>query len=509
MPRPRKCKAGERTQTNSAVIYARVSTKEQSDEGYSIDAQLGLLRSYANRMGLTVLEEFIESETAKVAGRPAFARMMKLIRSEGVRAILVEKTDRLYRNIRDYLTVDELGIEVHLVKEGDIISQDSQSHQKFMHGIRVLIARNYSDNLSEEVKKGMLAKARLGLWPTKAPLGYLNVLEGSRRIITLDPERAELVSWLFKRYADGTVSVMTLLMEANMRGLTTRPGKKLTKNELHILLKNPVYVGLIQWGGEEHLGSHLPLTDQATFNLVQDIMSGRKQTKAKPANEKDFLYKGLFTCGVCGCAISPQSTKGHYYYACTGSKGCPRKTVREEVITEAIAEKLGGMAIRPDVLTILRESLVENEAEEAAYREGELKHLEGKQAELKRNLRDLYVDKVKNEVPQVIYKELKTQWEQELELVEKQIHAFERTRRKYEDECLALVDFASNIYFRFKEANIEEKRNMARNLLSNSTLSNGKVQVSLHKAFEMILEANAQIGEKPTKEGQLVKWLAD
>ena len=52
------------------------------------------------------------------------------------RTLLVEKTDRLYRNIKDWVTIDELGIEVHFVKEAVGLSEDSRSSEKFMHGIR-------------------------------------------------------------------------------------------------------------------------------------------------------------------------------------------------------------------------------------------------------------------------------------------------------------------------------------------------------------------------------------
>jgi DNA invertase Pin-like site-specific DNA recombinase len=76
--------------------------------------------------------------------------------------LLVEKTDRLYRNIKDWVTIDELGIEVHFVKEAVVLSEDSRSSEKFMHGIKVLMAKNYIDNLGEEVRKGMIEKARQG-----------------------------------------------------------------------------------------------------------------------------------------------------------------------------------------------------------------------------------------------------------------------------------------------------------------------------------------------------------
>jgi hypothetical protein len=105
--------------------------------------------------------------------RPPRAPLAHLKRSS-CRVILVEKTDRLYRNLTDYSTLDSLDLEIHLVKEGVILSPDSKSHEKFMHGIKVLMAKNYVDNLSEEVRKGMTEKAEQGHWPSWAPIGYLN-----------------------------------------------------------------------------------------------------------------------------------------------------------------------------------------------------------------------------------------------------------------------------------------------------------------------------------------------
>lgn len=119
--------------------------------------------------------------------------------------LLVEKTDRLYRNIKDWVTIDDLGVEVHLVKEGVILSQDSRSSEKFMHGIRVLMAKNSIDNLSEEVRKGMREKAEQGHWPAVAHLSYRN--NTTTRRIEIDPERGPLVARLFEWYAQGGVSL--------------------------------------------------------------------------------------------------------------------------------------------------------------------------------------------------------------------------------------------------------------------------------------------------------------
>ncbi len=161
----------------SAVGYARVSSIDQEREGYSVPAQLQLLDGYATNRDLTIRRKFIDVETAKQAGRTGFGEMLAFLRKEKTcRILLVEKTDRLYRNLKDWVTLDELDLEIHFVKENIVISRDSRSSEKFMHGIKVLMAKNYVDNLSEETSKGMLEKADQGIWPSCAPLGYLNVM---------------------------------------------------------------------------------------------------------------------------------------------------------------------------------------------------------------------------------------------------------------------------------------------------------------------------------------------
>lgn len=102
-----------------AVVYARVSSKDQEQEGFSIPAQLKLLREYAFKNNFQIVREFVDVETAKKAGRKQFSEMVQFLRQNvHCRTILVEKTDRLYRNFGDYVTLENMEVEIHLPKEG-------------------------------------------------------------------------------------------------------------------------------------------------------------------------------------------------------------------------------------------------------------------------------------------------------------------------------------------------------------------------------------------------------
>src|SRR5258708_35710339 len=96
--------------TNRVVLYARVSSKDQEKEGYSIPAQLRLLGDYAANKGFVIAQVFTDVETAKASGRTNFTQMLLYLKKHQAvcRTILVEKTDRLYRNLKDWVTLDEL-----------------------------------------------------------------------------------------------------------------------------------------------------------------------------------------------------------------------------------------------------------------------------------------------------------------------------------------------------------------------------------------------------------------
>ena len=150
-----------------------------------------LLREYALRHGFRIVREFVDVETAKTIGRKSFGEMAEFLRRSHCRRLLVEKTDRLYRNFRDAVTLEDLEIEIHFVKENQILSKNSRSQDKLAHGLHLLIARNYVENLREEVIKGMKEKAEQGIYPGHAPFGYGN--DRAERNIKIDPGQSRIV----------------------------------------------------------------------------------------------------------------------------------------------------------------------------------------------------------------------------------------------------------------------------------------------------------------------------
>lgn len=240
-----------------AVVYARVSSKDQEREGYSIPAQLKLLREYAQTRNFKIVREFVDVETAKAAGRRQFGEMVRFLgEGQACRVVIVEKTDRLYRNLKECVTLEDLDVEIHLPKEGQIISKDAKSQARLAHGIQLVIARNFFENLRDEVRKGMRQKAEQGIYPSRPPIGYRN--NKLERTIEVDPDRAPAAVRAFELY--GKYSLSTL-----KQALAAEFGISVTRAHLEKILKNPFYIGLFYWDGKLFNGTQTPQVSRGAF----------------------------------------------------------------------------------------------------------------------------------------------------------------------------------------------------------------------------------------------------
>lgn len=332
-----------------AVLYARVSSKEQERGGFSIPAQRGLLRGYAAEHRLSVVAEFTDVETAGRAGRTAFGEMLAYMgRHPTCRTLLVEKTDRLYRNLRDWVTVDDLHVEVHLVKEGVVLSDASVSSEKFVHGIKVLMAKNYLDNLSEESRKGLLEKARQGIWPSGAPVGYINIVRADgKRVIDVDPALGPIVARVFEAYATGKHSVAKVATMALDWGLRYRKSRKpVPPGKVHAMLRTRLYMGEFEWKGRCYPGIHTPLVSRDAWDRVQDILSGRARPRRR-RRRHELLFSGIVNCGRCAAEdrrfllVGEVQKERYVYYHCEECKRRGRaRYIRQEVLVQAFLEAL-------------------------------------------------------------------------------------------------------------------------------------------------------------------------
>lgn len=497
MARPRKSKRSRKvvkleqaTGTRKALLYTRVSSPEQEREGFSLDAQENLLRDYAVRNGYHIVSRHIDVETAKSTGRTEFAAMLKYFKDHrSVRILLVEKVDRLYRNMTDYLEIENLDIEIHLVKEGVVISKDSKSSEKFIHGIKVLMAKNYVDNLSEETKKGLLEKASQGIWPTHAPTGYINVLgSAGKRIIIPDPEAAPLVIKLFEWMETGEYSLAEVTEKIRDAGLRSKLTKQIVgRSSIHHMLRNPIYIGRIEWRGESFRGVHQPLVSSLTWNNVQELLD-RRSVKNTHGDQLRFAFTGLITCGHCGCAVVAQMQKKRYvYYHCSGFRQkCPEKYVREEALTEAIAQQLARLQVDDEIFSLIERAIVDAQCDEDKERNEEMVRLKAEADRLQVRMDKLYVDRLEGRIPVDMYDRLASEWQDERMQSLERLEGFREVDDALIGDGIELLDLARKAHRTFVLQSPSDKISVLKLLLSNCTWANGELTVEFREPFAML-----------------------
>lgn len=471
-----------------AIIYARVSSKEQEKEGFSIPAQLKFLREYAKRNNFTVVKEFAEAETAKQKGRPVFTEMLTYLSNNiDVKDVLVEKTDRLYRNFKDYVILEDYDLSTHLVKEGEILNKDSRSHQKFIHGVKVLMAKNYIDNLSEEVKKGFQEKVEQGGYPHAAPMGYKNNKE--LHTIEIEEHGSRMIKAMFEFYATGNYSLWTLRKKVIDEGLTAHyRDKKIPTSMVGRILRNPIYYGVIPFKGKIYTGNHGAIISKELFDIVQEILDSNAKRKSKAARK--FTYTGMINCSNCGCLITAELKKGKYiYYHCTNAKrNCTKEYIREEVIEKQFEGILKILKMDEKGLELTRDALRLSFVDEKRYHDNMIAKLESELNISQERFDKVYMDKIDGKISEDFWsrksKDFTTQQDKIIEAIE--LH--KKANRNYFDGGIRLLDLADKAYELYVQQNPEEKREFLNYIISNSVISGSNLSVELKEPFFSVAE---------------------
>jgi len=239
-----------------AAIYVRVSTQDQAQHGFSLDAQQDSLKNYAQVLGYEVFRIYRdEGKSAKDMKRPEMQQMLKDAEEKKFQAIFIYKLDRFSRSIKDLiLTIDQLknwGID--FISLQDKIETASASGKLMFHIISAF-AEFERNIIGDRTKFGMERKAKEGGFITKAPKGYRLV----NKELVLD-ENSEEINQIFEEFLNTNISLTQL---AKNHGLSTAGIKK--------LLQNTTYLGKVKFAEQESQGTHQAILSQELFNKVQE-----------------------------------------------------------------------------------------------------------------------------------------------------------------------------------------------------------------------------------------------
>ncbi len=459
---------------------------------------------FAKAKGFKVVKEFEDDETAKSAGREHFGLMVDYVKTnKDVEAVLVEKTDRLYRNFKDYVTIDELGISVFLVKENEVLGKNSTSHQKFIHGIKVLMAKNYIDNLREESGKGHLQKAESGIFPgSRLPLGYKFGKDGDKSVPVIDEVNKDLPIKMFEYYATGLYSLDSLIERVKADGLLRfellpklARLTRMTKSTAHRTLRNPFYYGDFYWKGTLYHGTHKRLIEKDLWDKVQELLNqtdGKNEPKSKYGT-KPFAFKGLLVCGECGRTVTAEKVvkktgKQFVYYHCTKfGTNCTQKAVNETVFDEDIINSLEVMQKMPqDAVDYVAEGLKESLFFKRNTEDRTRENLEAEKAKLQNRLSVMYEDRLDRKISDEFYNQRFAEYSKKIKDLDTLISRYTYADIDYYQFGVKTLELAKNAAILYENAKPDEKRELLGFLLQNSKLIDQKPQFTYGKPFDRV-----------------------
>ena len=337
--------------STGAVIYCRVSTLEQAEEGISLDAQEACCRKYCISREYHIHGVFIErGESGRTMNRPALQEMLTFCRRRrrGIDTVVVYKIDRLCRNKNSYFA-----LQVHLRKYGIMIQStteplnDDSPITRLLEGILASVSEFESDLVSQRTKLSMQHARASGRIVHRPPLGYLmEKREKAQSQVIQDPLRAPLIRTAFQLIASGRYTQTEVRGHLSSKGLLTQRGAVLTSQSFSRMLVNRTYAGWIYVSEEVGYvrGRFDPIVTDETFESVQFVLrrgdSGKRKLLRK---HPDFPLRWFMKCGVCGLPLTGCWSQGrsqkYPYYRCR-SRTCSFGNVRKEHLEGAFLEFL-------------------------------------------------------------------------------------------------------------------------------------------------------------------------
>ena len=351
-----------------AALYARVSSERQ-DVDLSVAAQLRALRDYAQRNGYLVAREYVdEAESGRIADRPQFSRMLdEASKPEApFKEILVWKFSRFTRK-REHAVAFKSMLRRRGIRVVSITEQaDDTPTGKLLEAIIESVDEFYSENLAQEVLRGMREAATRGFWMTTyAPYGYKRVYvqDGikKRPKLELNPPADAVVKRVFDMVLQGK-SILDVTKTLNSEGIPTTNGKKWLKTTIHTMLDHEAYTGTLVWGAKAKDGAppvrvedaHPAIVSKRDFQKARKLLASRAPKKMNPRRASSpYLLSGLVKCETCGKAMTAAEAKsGRYtYYICHSLLKRGKGTCETPRLNAKSFEKLIVSEIRENVLT--------------------------------------------------------------------------------------------------------------------------------------------------------------
>ena len=373
--------------------YERVSTSEQAENGYSLEEQGRLIKEAVEAMGGELVASYQDAGISgkNITGRPGMQKLLQDVKDGKIDVVICWKYNRIARNMLDLLNIAKLleSYDVGMRSLSEQFQTETKEGRLMFH-VMAALGEFERGTISENVKMGMLARARTGKWNGGIVLGY-DIMKtgieekGKATRLEVNPKEAEIVKLIFEMYAKGN-GYKAIANALNKKGYQTKKGNAFAVATIREILRNPIYIGKIRYNVRQNWnekrrkninpdpimvdGEHEAIIDLATWTKVQFNLS---QSEGKPTRiyDGEFPLTGILRCPQCGAGMVIGRTsklrkdgtrKRTAYYVCGASKNkgsavCRANGIRAEKVNEVVFNKLGELMNDPKLIKCVVDSV--------------------------------------------------------------------------------------------------------------------------------------------------------
>ena len=480
------------------VALARVSSREQEREGFSLDVQETALKAYAEKHGGTILRLFRIAETASQSDeRKTFRELVSFAkkRAPELDGLLFYKVDRAARNLFDYVELERLESEYGVPFISVSQPTEMTPAGRMMRRTLANMASFYTEQQSVDVREGLARRVKEGWFVCKAPYGYANVRRNGRGVVEIDPIAGENVRRIFRLYAYESLTLDQLVEVLNAEGRVFRaPSTPFPRSSVHNILQDRAYIGELEYKGQWYPGRHEPLVDRVTWDRVRAIMDRCVY------HSHALTYAGEFiTCGHCGLPITgerktKQTKSGpreYVYYRCArySRKGHPRDRVREEELDRqmlALFEKMkvADPAVADWFRAVLRSQSRDTQADAVAQHQ-EL----SRQHTLLLNQQSRLLDmRLADQLDQDTFAAKHTELRDRLASIKLQLESVDRTTQELAELALKVFELSQTLTEKWLTADYATKRRILEIVCLNCRLDGATLCPTIRKPFDVLAE---------------------
>jgi site-specific DNA recombinase len=478
-----------------AIIYCRVSTKEQAQEDrFSLAVQKRLCTEYAQKENIKIIKIFEDAgRSATNMNRSGLIKMIEFIEDDKtINFVLIQDTDRLARNTLDHLAIKAIlkKNEVSLFSVSQPFIDDSA--EGILMDTWLAGANAFQSNLtSRKTKKGMEEKVHNGWYPGPAPHGYKNDTDkDNNKVIRINNNVAEYIKIAFKMYATGKYSVLELRDILHNKGFRSKRGFKIHVGKMNYILKNEFYIGELHWGNIHTKGKHSPIIDRTLFRQVIKVMNNHNHHACR-RRKYTFLLRGFVYC-VCGTRMTAGKFKNKTkdYYLCHNRSKCRESYVPKNILEKKVENLLKKIQFSDVFINMIISEVKKGYREIQKFNKNRRKELINNRDKFKEREKVAYKKLLDGILDDEEFTRIRDSLREQIDDIDSELSRIKYQKNLNLDQIQTILHFAKNIHGAYIKAPEDVKKQYLSLFFDKLVVSNKKIKKAvLNPLFDSLVKA--------------------